>query len=113
MIPKILGPAFGSSDAQCSSPSFPQRRAAGLHFLVNALRAKAVPFPAKIEWNSQVLLEKQTFVTRLALGRVREIVTIPLPHAADVSTCGARRARVAAAGDAICPCRGPPAEKQY
>jgi len=40
-------------------------------------------------------------VTRLALARVREILTFPLPR-------GARGAGIAPARGAISPCRGPP-----
>ena len=35
--------------------------------------------------DSLSLLEKRAFVTRLALARVREILTFPLPRADDVS----------------------------
>ena len=37
------------------------------------------------EWQSLSLLEKRALVTRLSLARTREILTLPLPRADDVS----------------------------
>jgi hypothetical protein len=54
--------------------------------LAGAARRAADPATAmNNEWESLSLLEKRALVTRLALARMREILTLPLPPADDQS----------------------------
>src|SRR5262249_7248407 len=54
--------------------------------LAGAARRAAEPATAmNDEWESLSLLEKRALVTRLALARMRAILTLPLPPADDVS----------------------------